>query len=68
MVVKVCDEFVKCDVFIGVCGDYDFYNEVKELSNDLFVKGVLDGVGFYYVGFLWDDCEVVEEWFKEGKI
>lgn len=65
---KARDEVAERDVPMGVRGDYDFHNEAKQLNNDTLRKSVLDGVGFHHAGLARSDKDLVEEWFKEGKV
>ncbi|SDL88105.1 Replicative superfamily II helicase [Halogranum gelatinilyticum] len=65
---KARDEIAERDIPIGARGDYDFHNDAKQLSNDTLRKSVLDGVAFHHAGLGKNDRDLVEQWFKEGKI
>jgi len=65
---KARDELTERDVPVGARGDYDFHTDASELSNDTLRQSVLDGVGFHHAGLSKDDKELVEGWFREGKI
>ncbi|WP_247003074.1 DEAD/DEAH box helicase [Halosolutus gelatinilyticus] len=66
---KARDEIAERDLQIGPRGDYDFHAESKEaLENDTLRKSVLDGVAFHHAGLSKNDRDLVEEWFKEGRI
>ena len=65
---KARDELAERDVRIGARGDYDFHTETERLENDELRQGVLDGVAFHHAGLSKNDRDLIEEWFKEGKI
>ncbi|MFC4249749.1 DEAD/DEAH box helicase [Natribaculum luteum] len=65
---KARDEIAERDVPMGARGDYDFHTESKELENDTLRNSVLDGVAFHHAGLSKNDKDLVEAWFKEGKI
>jgi replicative superfamily II helicase len=65
---KARDEFAERDVRVGARGDYDFHTETERLENDELRQGVLDGVAFHHAGLSKNDRDLVEEWFKQGKI
>ncbi|ELZ29164.1 DEAD/DEAH box helicase [Halosimplex carlsbadense 2-9-1] len=65
---KSRDEIVERDIPMGARGDYDFHNDAAELSNDTLRQSVLDGVGFHHAGLSKEDKNLVEQWFKEGKL
>ena len=65
---KARDELVERDVPMGARGDYDFHTDASELSNDTLRQSVLDGVGFHHAGLSKGDKDLVEQWFKEGKL
>ncbi|MFC4540530.1 DEAD/DEAH box helicase [Halosolutus amylolyticus] len=66
---KARDEIAERDLEIGPRGDYDFHAESKDkLENDTLRKSVLDGVAFHHAGLSKNDRDLVEEWFKEGRI
>ena len=65
---KTRDELVERDVPIGARGEYDFHTDAAELSNDTLRQSVLDGVGFHHAGLSREDKNLVEQWFREGKI
>ncbi|WP_255169553.1 DEAD/DEAH box helicase [Natrononativus amylolyticus] len=65
---KARDEIGERDVPMGARGDYDFHTEAKRLENSTLRKSVLDGVAFHHAGLSKSDKDLVEEWFKQGKI
>ncbi|MEF8814917.1 MAG: DEAD/DEAH box helicase [Halovenus sp.] len=65
---KARDELVDRDVPMGARGDYDFHSAADELSDDTLRQSVLDGVGFHHAGLSRADKELVERWFRDGKI
>ncbi|UTF54384.1 DEAD/DEAH box helicase [Natronosalvus rutilus] len=65
---KARDEISERDVPMGARGDYDFHTETKRLENDTLRNSALDGVGFHHAGLSKNDKDLIEEWFKEGKI
>ncbi|MFC4548873.1 MULTISPECIES: DEAD/DEAH box helicase [Halorussus] len=65
---KSRDELAERDVPVGARGDYDFHNAAKELNNETLRKSVLDGVAFHHAGLSKNDKDLVEEWFKQGKV
>ncbi|WP_266079633.1 DEAD/DEAH box helicase [Haladaptatus caseinilyticus] len=65
---KTRDEIAERDIPIGARGDYDFHTETQELRNDTLRNSVLDGVAFHHAGLSKNDRDMVEEWFKDGKI
>ncbi|USZ71046.1 DEAD/DEAH box helicase [Natronosalvus halobius] len=65
---KARDEIGERDVPMGARGDYDFHTETKRLENDTLRNSALDGVGFHHAGLSKNDKDLIEEWFKEGKI
>ncbi|WP_254766459.1 DEAD/DEAH box helicase [Salinilacihabitans rarus] len=66
---KARDEIAERDLRIGPRGDYDFHTETKDaLDNETLRNSVLDGVAFHHAGLSKNDKDLVEEWFKEGKI
>jgi replicative superfamily II helicase len=65
---KARDELVERDVPMGARGDYDFHSAAEQLSNDTLRQSVLDGVGFHHAGLGREDKNLVEQWFREGKI
>jgi replicative superfamily II helicase len=65
---KARDELVERDIPMGARGDYDFHTAADQLSDDTLRKSVLDGVGFHHAGLAREDKNLVEEWFREGKI
>ncbi|WP_459193752.1 DEAD/DEAH box helicase [Halosimplex sp. J119] len=65
---KARDEIVERDIPMGARGDYDFHTDASELSNDTLRQSVLDGVGFHHAGLSKEDKNLVEQWFKEGKL
>ncbi len=65
---KARDELAERDVPIGARGDYDFHTETEALEDDTLRKSVLDGVAFHHAGLSKNDRDLVEEWFREGRI
>ncbi len=66
---KARDELAERDLRIGPRGDYDFHTETKDaLENETLRNSVLDGVAFHHAGLSKNDKDLVEAWFKEGKI
>jgi len=65
---KARDEVAERDIPVGARGDYDFHTDTKALQNETLRKSVLDGVAFHHAGLSKNDKDLVEEWFKEGKI
>ncbi|MFC7213941.1 DEAD/DEAH box helicase [Saliphagus sp. GCM10025334] len=65
---KARDEIGERDIPMGARGDYDFHTETKRLENDTLRNSALDGVGFHHAGLSKNDKDLVEEWFKQGKI
>ncbi|WP_306054246.1 DEAD/DEAH box helicase [Natronococcus wangiae] len=65
---KARDEIAERDVPMGARGDYDFHTDSKELENDTLRNSVLDGVAFHHAGLSKNDRDLVEEWFKEGRV
>ena len=65
---KARDELLERDIPMGARGDYDFHTDAEQLSNDTLRKSVLDGVGFHHAGLAREDKNLVEQWFREGKI
>jgi replicative superfamily II helicase len=65
---KTRDELVERDVPVGARGEYDFHTDAAALSNDTLRQSVLDGVGFHHAGLSREDKNLVEQWFREGKI
>ncbi|MFP8891245.1 DEAD/DEAH box helicase [Natrialbaceae archaeon A-CW2] len=65
---KARDEIGERDIPMGARGDYDFHTETKRLENDTLRNSALDGVAFHHAGLSKNDKDLVEEWFKEGKI
>jgi len=65
---KTRDELAERDVPIGSRGDYDFHQAAQELSNEKLRHAVVDGVAFHHAGLSKADRDLVEAWFREGKI
>ncbi len=65
---KTRDEIAERDIPIGARGDYDFHTETQDLRNETLRNSVLDGVAFHHAGLSKNDRDLVEEWFKQGKI
>ncbi|MFW6265462.1 MAG: DEAD/DEAH box helicase [Halanaeroarchaeum sp.] len=62
------DEIAKRDIPVGDRGDYDFHSRTQVLENDTLRQSVLDGVAFHHAGLSKNDKDLVEEWFKRGRI
>ncbi|WP_458188861.1 DEAD/DEAH box helicase [Haladaptatus sp. NG-WS-4] len=65
---KTRDEIAERDLPIGARGDYDFHTETQKLRNETLRNSVLDGVAFHHAGLAKNDRDLVEEWFRDGKI
>jgi len=65
---KARDEIAERDVPMGARGDYDFHTEAQELDDATLRKSVLDGVAFHHAGLSKADKDLVEEWFREGRL
>ena len=65
---KARDELAQRDVPVGARGEYDFHTATDELNDDTLRQSVLDGVGFHHAGLSREDKNLVEQWFREGKI
>jgi len=65
---KARDEITERDIPMGARGDYDFHAAAEQLSDDTLRQSVLDGVGFHHAGLSRADKNLVEEWFRAGKI
>ncbi|MWV41921.1 DEAD/DEAH box helicase [Natrialba sp. INN-245] len=65
---KARDEIAERDVPMGARGDYDFHTDSKELENDTLRNSVLDGVAFHHAGLSKNDRDLVEKWFKQGRV
>jgi replicative superfamily II helicase len=67
---KARDEIAKRDIEMGVRGDFEYHtNELKDaVENDTLYKSILDGVAFHHAGLSKNDRDLVEAWFKEGRI
>jgi replicative superfamily II helicase len=65
---KARDEVAERDVPMGARGDYDFHTDAEKLDNETLRKSVLDGVGFHHAGLSKNDKDLVEDWFRDGKI
>ncbi|WP_132058900.1 DEAD/DEAH box helicase [Halorussus amylolyticus] len=65
---KARDEIAERDIPVGSRGDYDFHTDTTDLQNETLRKSVLDGVAFHHAGLSKNDKDLVEEWFKQGKI
>ncbi|QDX40086.1 DEAD/DEAH box helicase [Salarchaeum sp. JOR-1] len=65
---KSRDEIAERDIPMGARGDYDFHTESEQLDNSTLRKSVLDGVAFHHAGLSTNDKNLVEQWFREGKI
>ncbi|MCL7418048.1 MAG: DEAD/DEAH box helicase [Halalkalicoccus sp.] len=65
---KARDELVERDIPVGARGDYDFHTETQQLENNTLRQSALDGVGFHHAGLSKNDRDLIEGWFKEGKL
>jgi len=65
---KARDELAERDVRTGDRGDYDFHQETQAIENDTLRQSVLDGVAFHHAGLAKNDRDLIEEWFRAGKI
>jgi replicative superfamily II helicase len=65
---KTRDELAERDVPVGARGEYEFHTAADDLQNDTLRQSVLDGVGFHHAGLSRSDKDLVEGWFREGKI
>ena len=65
---KARDETTDWDIEMGSRGEYDFHTAAKEVENDTLRQSVVDGVAFHHAGLSRNDKDLVEQWFKEGKI
>jgi replicative superfamily II helicase len=65
---KARDELAERDVPVGARGDYDFHSETQKLRNDTLRESVIDGVAFHHAGLSKHDKDLVEEWFREGRV
>jgi replicative superfamily II helicase len=65
---KARDETTEWDIEMGSRGEYDFHTAAKEVENDTLRRSVVDGVAFHHAGLSKHDKDLVEQWFKEGRI
>jgi replicative superfamily II helicase len=65
---KARDELASRDIPVETRGDYDFHTAAEELDDDTLRQSVLDGVGFHHAGLSRSDRNLVEEWFREGRL
>jgi replicative superfamily II helicase len=65
---KARDELAKRDVPVAARGDFEFHEETQRVENDTLRQSILDGVAFHHAGLSKSDKDVVEAWFREGKI
>ena len=65
---KARDEVTDWDIEMGSRGEYDFHTAAKEVENETLRHSVVDGVAFHHAGLSRNDKDLVEQWFKEGKI
>jgi len=65
---KARDVVADRDLSVGARGDYDFHTETEALEDDDLRNGVLDGVAFHHAGLSKNDRDLVEGWFKDGRI
>jgi replicative superfamily II helicase len=65
---KARDELAERDVPVGARGDFDFHTETQQLRNDTLRESAIDGVAFHHAGLSKHDKDLIEAWFKQGKI
>jgi replicative superfamily II helicase len=67
---KARDEIAERDIQMGVRGDFEYHNnELKDaVENETLYKSILDGVAFHHAGLSKNDRDLVEAWFKDGRI
>ncbi|WP_232703493.1 DEAD/DEAH box helicase [Halobacterium wangiae] len=65
---KTRDEIGERDIPVSSRGDYEFHTAAEDLDNATLRKSVLDGVAFHHAGLSTHDKNLVEQWFREGKI
>jgi len=65
---KARDELTERDVPVGARGDYDFHSETQQLDDDTLRESCIDGVAFHHAGLSKSDKDLVEAWFRKGKI
>jgi len=65
---KARDEIAERDIDMGARGDYDFHTETQRIENDTLRRSALDGVAFHHAGLSKNDKDLIEAWFKAGKI
>jgi replicative superfamily II helicase len=65
---KARDELVSRDVEVSARGDYEFHNDADAVEDKTLRQSVIDGVGFHHAGLSRNDKDLVEEWFREGKL
>jgi replicative superfamily II helicase len=65
---KARDELTSRDVEVSARGDYEFHTDAEAISDKTLRQSVIDGVGFHHAGLSRNDKNLVEEWFREGKI
>ncbi|HKJ59386.1 MAG TPA: helicase-related protein, partial [Halobacteriales archaeon] len=65
---KARDVVAERDVPMGARGDFDFHEATQQLGNGTLRQSVLDGVAFHHAGLSKNDKDLVEAWFREGKI
>ncbi|MEF8801476.1 MAG: DEAD/DEAH box helicase [Halolamina sp.] len=65
---KARDETTDWDIEMGSRGAYDFHTAAKEVENETLRRSVVDGVAFHHAGLSKHDKDLVEQWFKEGRI
>ncbi len=65
---KARDEITDWDIEMGSRGEYDFHTAAKQVENDTLRHSVVDGVAFHHAGLSKHDKDLVEEWFKAGRI
>jgi replicative superfamily II helicase len=65
---KARDEVAERDIALGDRGDYQFHEATQQLEDETLRQSVIDGVAFHHAGLSKNDKDLVEEWFKEGRI
>jgi len=65
---KARDELLERDIPMSARGDYDIHTTAEKVTDDTLRQSVIDGVGFHHAGLSRSDKNLVEQWFREGKI
>ncbi len=65
---KARDEIGERDIAVGSRGDFDFHEATQALQNSTLRQSVIDGVAFHHAGLSKNDKDLIEEWFRGGKI